>query len=248
MKIDKYKKASKGKYKVLLSNNTELLLFEEVILKYNLLLKKEIDEKELISIDKDNQEWDVYYVALNNIKARAKSVFEIKEFLLKKEYPENLVEKAINKLIEQGYLNDRLFAKSYINSQLLMSNKGPLVIQNELLKKKIDSQIILEEIEVFTPTIQQEKIRKIVQKMLKANHTRGGVVLKQKIFNDIKKLGYDTDIISNILNETNFSNNEEIAKKEYEKLYRKLSKKYSGKELEYKIKEKLFQKGLIYED
>ena len=129
-----------------------------------------------------------------------------------------------------------------------MSNKGPLVIQNELLKKKIDSQIILEEIEVFTPTIQQEKIRKIVQKMLKANHTRGGVVLKQKIFNDIKKLGYDTDIISNILNETNFSNNEEIAKKEYEKLYRKLSKKYSGKELEYKIKEKLFQKGLIYED
>ena len=35
----------------------------------------------------------------------------------------------------------------------------------------------------------------------------------------------------------------DIYKQEYDKLYRKLSKKYEGKLLEYKIKEKLYQKG-----
>ena len=32
------------------------------------------------------------------------------------------------------------------------------------------------------------------------------------------------------------------------KLYKKLSSKYSGKELEYKIKQKMYQKGLVYEE
>ena len=39
-----------------------------------------------------------------------------------------------------------------------------------------------------------------------------------------------------------------MVKKEYDKLYKKLSRKYSGNELEYKIKEKLYQKGLYYEE
>ena len=30
---------------------------------------------------------------------------------------------------------------------------------------------------------------------------------------------------------------------EYKKVYDKLSKKYSGRELEYKVKEKMYQKG-----
>ena len=45
----------------------------------------------------------------------------------------------------------------------------------------------------------------------------------------------------------NFNDTSDIAKREYEKLYTRLSRKYSGKELEYKIKEKLYQKGLSYE-
>ena len=36
--------------------------------------------------------------------------------------------------------------------------------------------------------------------------------------------------------------------KEYDKLFRRLSKRYSDKELEYKIKEALYKKGLYYED
>ena len=40
---------------------------------------------------------------------------------------------------------------------------------------------------------------------------------------------------------------QDIMKKEYDKLYKKLSKKYRGKELEYKIKQKLYQKGFYHE-
>ena len=61
-------------------------------------------------------------------------------------------------------------------------------------------------------------------------------------------LGYDNALIQEVFLNLVFGDTTDIAKKEYDKIYRRLSRKYSGKELEYKIKEKLYQKGLYYED
>lgn len=247
MKIIKYKKMSKGRYKIYLDNDKDIVLYEDVILKYNLLLKKEIDEELLIEIDKYNQECDVYYIALASINNRFKSTYELKQSLLRKEYPIDLVDKAIEKLLKQGYLNDRMFARSYINNQIITTNKGPYKITKELNEKKIDSEIINEEIQIFTEEEQITKIKKLIEKGIKTNHSRGGIVLKQKIYNDLKLNGYDISMINRIISNYSFENDQDIAKKEYEKLYRKYSRKYSDSELENKIREKLYQKGLKYD-
>lgn len=245
MRIIKYKKGSKGLYKVELDDGRVLSLYEDVILKFDLLLKKEIMDSDLDSINKYNLECDVYYVALNNIKGRFKSEFELRNVLKKKEYPDEYIELAINKLIKQGYLNDRLFARSYINNQMLTTSRGPLRIQRDLLDKKIDYNVINEELSVFSEEEQMMKIKKIISKKIQSNHSRGGYVLKQKIVNDVKLLGYDSLVISRVISEFDFSSNDEdIAKKEYNKLYKRLSHRYSGDELERKIREKLYQKGL----
>ena len=248
MKVIKYKKLANSRYKVYLEDSHELLLYEDVILKYNLLIRKDIDEKLIIEMDKYNQECDVYYVALNSIKNRFRSIYELRGILLKKEYPLDLVESAIEKLIKQGYLNDRSYCKSFINNQMITTNNGPYKIIRELNEKKVDSSIVYEEILVFNDEEQISRIKKLIDKGIRSNHTRGGVVLKQKIYNDLKNLGYDISIINNIISSYDFGNNNDIAKKEYDKLYRKYSRKYSGEELKYKIREKMYLKGLSYEE
>jgi regulatory protein len=248
MKVIKYKKMANSRYKVYLDENHELLLYEDVILKYNLLIRKDIDEKLIIEMDKYNQECDVYYVALNSIKNRFRSVYELRSILLKKEYPIDLVNSAIDKLIKQGYLNDRSYCKSFINNQMITTNNGPFKIIRQLNEKKVDSSIIDEEINIFDDEEQILRIKKLIDKGIKSNHTRGGVVLKQKIYNDLKNLGYDISLINNTINLYEFGNNSDIAKKEYDKLYRKYSRKYSGDELKYKIREKMYLKGLNYEE
>ena len=248
MKIIKYKKGSKGLYKVELDDGRCLALYEEVILKFDLLLKKEVLESELDDIEKFNLECDVYYVALNSLKSRFKSVYDTKEFLLKKEYPSDLVEKSVDKLVSQGYLNDRSYAKGFINNKMVTSNMGPNKIRKELLEHRISLDIINEELVVFEEEIQLEKINKVVDKLIRSNHTRGGFVLKKKITNDLVMLGYDIDLINKVIIDFDFSNDKDMVKKEYDKLYKRLSRKYSGNELEYKIKEKLYQKGLYYEE
>lgn len=248
MKVVKYKKMANSRYKVYLDDSHELLLYEDVILKYNLLIRKDIDEKLIIEMDKYNQECDVYYVALNSIKNRFRSVYELREILLKKEYPIDLVNLAIDKLVGQGYLNDRSYCKSFINNQMITTNSGPFKIIRELNEKKVDSDIVNEEILVFSSEEQSIRIKKLIDKGIRSNHNKGGVVLKQKIYNDLKNLGYDISLINSIISEYSFGNDLDIAKKEYDKLYRKYSKKYSGDELKYKIREKLYLKGLNYEE
>ena len=55
MKINKYKKVGKNKYKVYFDNN-EIILFEDVILKYDLLLLKDVSLELLDKIIDENRE------------------------------------------------------------------------------------------------------------------------------------------------------------------------------------------------
>ena len=248
MQILKYKKMSSGKYKIELDNGINMELYEEVILKHELLLKKSIDQTMIPIIQDSNLEWEVYYVALKSIKQRFKSAYDLRSSLVKKEYPVYLVDKAVNKLLEQGYLNDASFAKGYINNQIITSSKGPNSISNDLRNKGIDEKIIREEIVVFDRDLQKSRIKKIIDKNIKSNRNKGGSVLKNKIITNLLNLGYDLDIVQMVISNYQFGNDIELAKKEYDKLYKKLSRKYSGEELKYKIKEKLYQKGLKYEE
>lgn len=248
MKILKYKKKKNGQYELQLESGESLVLYEEVILKFELLLKKDIPLKEKEIILLCNQEYDVYYVALKSLKSRFRSVKELKDLLLKKEYPQEYVEKAIDKLLKQGYLNDSSFAKAYINEQMITTSKGPKKIEKELLDRGVSSDIIFDEISVFSKDKQIPKIEKVASRLIKSNRSRGGVVLRKKIIHDLQMLGYEYSLIDDVLSSLDFGDTKEIQKREYEKLYRKLSRKYSGRELEYKIKEKLYQKGLYYED
>lgn len=248
MKILKYKKKRNGQYELQLDSGKDLCLYEEVILKFELLLKKNINESKLEQILLANQEYDVYYVALSSLQSRFKSVKELRISLLKKEYPPGYVENAIQKLLSQGYLDDRSFAKAYINTQMIITSKGPKKLEKELLDKGVSIDIILEELEVFSKEEQVVKIEKIANRLIKSNRSRGGAVLRKKIANDLKNLGYDFSVIDEVLLQLEFGDTKDIAKKETDKLYRRLSRKYSGKELEFKIKEKLYQKGLYYED
>ena len=125
MNISKYKKLNNCSYNIYLEDGRVLSLYEEVILKYDLLLKKAIDMESIFEIEKENQKWDVYYCALKQLNRKAFSAEDLKIYLLRKEYPLSLVEDIINKLVEQGYLNDLAFARSYIHQQMITSLPRP---------------------------------------------------------------------------------------------------------------------------
>ena len=114
----------------------------DVIIKNELLLKKEIDIKLYNKIIKDNLTATIYNSCLNLISTRIRSTNEIKEYLNKKEIDLSTQEQVINNLVARGYLNDEIYTKCYITDKINLTNNGPYKIISELKKQKIEDELI----------------------------------------------------------------------------------------------------------
>ena len=242
MKIERFTRLKNGQYKLNLDDNSNILLHEDLILKYELLIHKEINNQKIEQLLEENKSYIAYDLAINYLKVKMRSRKEIKDYLLKKDISEELINTAIEKLEEQGYLNDLSYAKAFINDRINLSNDGPYKIKEQLIKLGISEEIVLKELEVFDNDLEQERIKKLIDKQIKINHNKGEFLLKKKLLDYLVNLGYSKGVVISLVDDVSICD-EDIKKKEYEKIYKKLSSKYSGKELEYKLKQKMYQKG-----
>lgn len=244
MDIIKYKKLKNGKYQIVTTMDT-FDLYEDTILKYNLLVSKKIDDKKSI-LDYD-EKCNVYYVALKYLKSRIHSKKEVYEFLMKRGYPSEFVRIAIEKLENQGYINDLVYAKSFLNNKIITTSHGPLIIKKELEDKGVLEEIICEALNDYTDDIQKVKIDKRIKMIIASNRGKSNKAIMLKIKNDLSREGFSKSVVSSQLQNIELGDDSNVRKIQYEKLYRKYSKKYSGYELEFKIKKALYQKGFTYE-
>ncbi len=241
MKIKKYTKDKGNKYKVLI-DDTNYTLYDDVIVKYSLLLRNEISEKELKTIVEENDKLSSYYDSIKYITKKMRSKLEIKEFLRKKMVNEKVIDETIKKLEENHFLNEELFIKAYVNDQINLTNNGKNKILKGLVKLGIDNDSASSYLDDIDNEVFISKIDKYVDKKISTNKNSSMFMLKNKIMTDLINLGYDKSDIVDVLNSKTI-NDDEARKREYEKIKRSLEKKYSGDVLEYKIREKLYRKG-----
>ena len=102
MKVQSYKKKKPNIYDVTFDNNQTISLYDDIILKYELLINNNIDPKKLETIINDNNQRDAYYKSLKYLSIKMRSKKEIVEYLKKKEFDRKSIDYAINKLYEDG--------------------------------------------------------------------------------------------------------------------------------------------------
>lgn len=248
MRILKIKKLKSGKYKLTLDNGNVLELYDDVILKSNILYTKEISDDLLKKINKDNSYYCYYNKALKYLSTKMRSTKEVKKYLEKFELNDTDKHNIIDKLKKIGLLNDSLFVKAYINDKLYLSNVGPYKIKRELLEHNIDEDLIDDYLQEIDNNIINDKIKKYIIKKMKNNNKLSSYQLKNKIMNDLVNKGFEKADISEVLLNFTFDENKSILEKEYQKLYSKLAKKYEGSDLKYRVVNKLLQKGFLKQE
>lgn len=247
MKIVKFKKRSKNKYKIYFDNDSDIILFEDVIINNNLLSKKEIDNDELLFIIKQNNDITAYEDSISYISVRMRSTREIKDYLKKKNIDSKLIDTTINKLKVNGYLNDYIFSKALVHDEFYLSNKGPIKIKSDLKKHNINDDTISELISEIKKDDIKEKLDKLINKYLKLKKGSSNNI-KLKLINYFTDLGYEKTMILDCLYNHEINSDINLLQKEYDKLYKKYCNKYEGEYLDYFISSKLYQKGYTKED
>lgn len=241
MKILCYKNKKGNIYEITLSNKEKITLYDDVILKYNLLITKEIKDNELNNILKDNDKIKAYLLAIKYIRVKLRTEDEIKKKL--KDYDKDTINYVINRLNKEKYLNNDLYIKAYINDSINLKFEGQNKILYDLKKMKFKE----DEINNYLLTIDNNtwinKIRKYIKKKIETNKSLSKIFLEKKIKEDLFNKGFYKEDIDRVLNEFIIEEDKSIYEKEYTKLKNKLSKKYSNEELEYRIKISLYKKG-----
>ena len=236
MIITGYKKVKNNKYELTLNNHTSIILYEETIIKYNLLINKNISQTELDLIIKENNKLDAYYIAINYLNKKMRTEFEVKKYLQNKDYNKIIIDSTTAILKKQGYINDDKYIDCYINDQFSLTNNGPEKIKYNLLKLGID------ESKIHINKDFSLKIKKIIDKKVALNNKLSTKSLIINISHYLINLGYKIEMFQDYL-ENIKTNDEKYIKIVYQKLYNKYKNRHDQNHLILLIKDQLYKKG-----
>lgn len=241
MKILKFKK-DKGNIYNVITNNGEYKLYDDIIIKYELLLKKDLTSKEWDKILEENNLLKAYYDALKSINIKMRCEKEISSILKKKGYNEKEIALTIDKLLKDKYINHSTYIEAYIHDRLSLYIEGEKKIEKDLINMGMTKSEIKPFLAKVDKSIYQEKISKYVMKKLKTNK-KSANFFKNKIILELINKGFDKGDILLCLDNIEISENKEELEKVVAKLYQKYIKKYDLYTTKLKIKNNLYQKG-----
>ncbi len=242
MQIVKYNKVKNNIYEVYIKgNNKPINLFDKTILKFDLLIKKNITKEELAKIKEYNYNLEAYYIALKYIGRKLRTKLEIINYLKNKDFSLDVINKSVAQLEKEGYLNDQDYIKAYIKDQITLSLNGPDKIRNNLLKLGLIKDDIDQELAKVDSIIWHLKLKKIIAKRLKTNKDScQSFILKTTKY--LQSNGYNKVLYNDILNNIKIEDNSNFIK-QANNLYKKLQRKCSNEELYFVLKNKLYSKG-----
>lgn len=131
-----------------------------------------------------------YEYAMDVLSKYPKTEKELRIKMYQQGYDSQIVMKTLEKLKTENFLNDKMFAESYLNSEVMRKGKPLLLIQQKLTMKGIDPKIIAELSHQFAEDI-QDGIEQRIQKEINQYKKKGvdGFEIIQKLMRKGYRLG-----------------------------------------------------------
>lgn len=157
----------------------------DTVLDFRLKVGQEISEKELLEIRLEGDKQSALKKATQYVGAGLKTKKQVITYLRKKEYTDNAVFYAVDKLVEYGFIDDEEYARRYIeNCQV---KQGKRMAEYKLMEKGVKKEIIAQAYECVMPDGKQNA-KAIAEKRLKGKEATKE--LKAKTFRYLLSRGF----------------------------------------------------------
>lgn len=246
-KVVKIKKNQNGLYEVNLDKK-ELLLYEEIVLKYDVLIKKDISDYFVKKMIQENKEVDAYQKCLDYLKKQKKTEYEVRSYLNEQEFSLEVIEVVLERLRKLKLVDDYDYAKRYIHYMVSYRLTGPRNIRQCLLKRGIKEDISNSILKKYDAEVWYEKIRKQIVSKRQRDIRKSDALFRQNIINELIYNGYPKVYVTEVLKDMDTDQDKEAIENELAYLYKKYQTKYSGYELSFRIKRRLSEEGFLYSD
>ena len=139
-----------------------------------------------------------YDRALNMLAFRGRASRELARSLVRKGEPKELVDRAIERLTEQGLLDDAAFAESFTRAKVIGAQQSRRRVQQDLARKGVAREVtdaaiatVFDEEQVD----QREIVEQAARKKLASLRKLDPVVRRRRLYAFLARRGYDSDDI-----------------------------------------------------
>lgn len=142
---------------------------------------------------------DPYEVAVRYLGPRPRSVSEIRRHLRSKRFDDPAIDRAIDALRAQRYIDDEAFARYWVEQRDRFRPKGERAIVSELLQKGVARETIDTVLGERQPDIELRRAREAIRRPLPRWLTLSEVDRKRKIHAYLAQRGFSYDTIDEVL-------------------------------------------------
>lgn len=239
----------KGKsnfYTIELSDGEKLRVSEDLLVRHRLLKGTELTEETVKEI-KASANYDLgLQMVMNYLSYQLRSEKDVRTYLKEKEIPLEDRNRIIDRLKDLKLVDDKTYGESYLRTQIRTSDKGPIVVRQQLRQKGLKDDLIDQILPIYTVEQQFDVAYHTAEKNLRRIHNKSFKETLQKVRLTLMQKGFTNEIIDLVMSELPLEKDEEseyeALAKEGERIWRRHQRKKIG-ERKMKVKQTLFQKG-----
>lgn len=203
MKIDRVARKDEKNVSVYFDDGQRLILSEDTF--YNSGLRKgdEISEDRFSFFIEQNILYHIKQRALSFLSRRFHSERELLLKLKSKSYDERLIKLVLNELKEKSFIDDQIFANSFVEEKFKKKSWGKNKIRAALFSKGVSGSIIDETLALFDSHQDQNEAAFLLAKKKYENlksREPDERKLKQKIISFLLSRGFEFEITSEAVN------------------------------------------------
>ncbi len=202
MKITKIEAQRKDKhrYNIFLDGSFAFGLYEDSVLKFGLRTEDELDEKKI----KEMRDYDEFgygkKAAYSFLAYKPRSKKELVKKLKQKKVSDSIIDDIIELLVKQKYLDDKSYAKSYLEDKLNSKPIGRKLAKLKLFEKGIDKELIETTIdENYSEDKEFELAAKLMEKFEKKVKYKDPADKKNKCYRYLISKGFDYETAGKVL-------------------------------------------------
>ena len=152
-----------------------------------------LTDEQISKLISEDQDEVAYQRAIKLITYRDRSVAEIRQSLHQKQIPEEIIENVINRLGENGLLDDKRFANLWIENRNEFRPRSHRMLAMELRKKGISEDIISQVLE--NTTADEELAHKAAQKQIRRYKTLEWQDFRRKLSSFLARRGFSYETV-----------------------------------------------------
>lgn len=189
-----------------------MTVHEDVMIKYRLISGNSFTKADLEEIVVADERQRAYVEGLRYLERKPRTSMEMIRRLRQKEIGETIIAEVVQRLQQERFLDDPLYAKQWAEQRIMNQRKGKMWIRQELREKGIDKSLISEALENITSEQELESALQTGRK--KWNLIRGDVNDKRrKTGAFLMRRGFPGDmvrqVIHTLLEEENYEGEDE---------------------------------------